>query len=184
MSMDVLRLVDAQRAEEQDRAFSDTLGMNSGTTSIWPKQSEQGYEELEQVTPHQVKFLGHKQMDENLGNADWQGQTPLATGIWHDEALNISQHHVITPGWCISQGEQELACRAAAVTERESQTPGIAINSVAQSLPLVNQPLHNQSATASGCYQQEVLTMVSARAKLMAARNDRGKVAYSICCGI
>ena len=174
MSMDdVVRLADARIAEQRDRAFIDTFGMSSGTTSLWSLQSERGYEELERVTSHQVKFLGHKQMDEDLGwgNADWKGQTPLATGVWENGLLDVGRHK--------SRSEQEIACRVAAVTERGSETPGVAVNSVALRLPLVNQPSHNQSAKASGCYQREVLTKVSARAKLMAARKDRGKVAYS-----
>ena len=149
---DMSKLVDAWMAERHVQAFNDTFGMNSCATSSWPKRRD--------VVPRQEKCPRHEQRDENLrlGNANWRGQTP---------------------GRCISQDERELAC-SAAVAESGSQTLGVAVNSVALHLPLIKHSSYNQSATASGCYTQEVLTEVSPGTDMMVAR----KVAYSMCCGI
>ena len=134
---------------------------DDGSTSSWPWQDERRREEVEwDVVPRQVKFPRHEQRDEDLGsgNATWQDQIP---------------------GLCISPDEQEQACSTADVEPR-SQTPDVAINSVAPRFPPIKHPLYNQNAMASGYYPQEVLTKVGARARLMAAP----KVAYRMCCGI
>ena len=49
---DMSKLVDAWTAERHVQAFNDTLGMNSCTTSSWPRG------------------------EEDLGNPNWRGQTP------------------------------------------------------------------------------------------------------------
>ena len=160
MDDDGSKLVDAWVAERQVQAFNDALGMNSCTTSSWSRQDKWRHEEVEWDVPRQVKFPRHDQRDEDLGsgNATWQGQTP---------------------GLCISPEVQEKACKAADMEPR-SQTPDVAVNSVALRLPPIKHPLYNQNAMASGYYPQEVLTKVGAGAKLMAAP----KVAYHMYCGI
>ena len=170
MSLDnVLRLVDARIAEQLDRAFSDTLGINPSTTFSWPQRNKRWYDEVEQdSTPGQVKVPGHEQSYEDLGsrNAQWQGQTPLG-------ALNIAPHHGITPGRCIPQDDRELACKGTVAELGRSQTPGVAVNGVALRLPLIKHPSYDQSAMASGCDPMEVLTKVSAGTKPMATQPAR-----------
>lgn len=56
---------------------------------------------------------------------------------------------------------QELV-RKATVAEPGSRSPGDTVNGVALRLPLSKLPSYNQSAMASGCYQ-EVLPKVSQR---------------------
>ena len=176
MSMDdVLRLVDARIAEQQDRAFSNTLGMNSSTTSSWPQQNKRRHEEVRRDSAlYQVKFPRHEQSYEDLGsgNTHLQGQTPL-------DALDIAPHHEITPGRCVSQDNRELAWKGAVAEPGRSQTPGVTVNGVALRLPLIKHPSYDQSAMASGCYPMEVLIEVSAGTKPMAAAPARkvgGKV--------
>ena len=147
---DVSKVVDTWMAERHVHAFNDNFGINSCTTSSWPRQNRR-----RDVVPRQVNFPRHEQRDEDLrlGNANWWGQTP---------------------GRCISQDEQ-LAC-IAAVAESKSQTLGVAVNSVTLHLPLIKHPSYNQSAMASGCYPQDALIEASAGTNLMVAP----KVAYSI----
>jgi hypothetical protein len=179
------KLIDAWMAERQVRAFNDALGINSGTTYSRPDRNKRKYEEVERdVAPRQVKCPRHEQRNEDLGSgnpflADWQGQTHLATDVWHNGAHNIAPRHEITPGRCISQGEQELACRAA-VAEPGSQTPGVAVNGVALRHPHLKLPLDNHGATASGSHLKKILNEVSAGTNLMAAC----KAAYCIYYGI
>ena len=169
MSMDHgMKLVNAWMAGRQDRAFDDALGINSG-----PERQKRRYEEVDgDAAPRQVKFPrnGKKNRDLRLENgflADWRGQTPLATGVWDDQVHNIASHHGMTPARCISQQEQELACRAA-VAKPESQAPGVAVNGVALRLPLLKLPSDNQGATASGSHLQKILNEVSAGTNQMA----------------
>jgi hypothetical protein len=181
--------VDSVRLNE---AFNNALDMDA--TSLWPEtrwpgelesvvdarmteQNKRKYEEVEwDVAPRQVKFPRHEQSN-GTGNAflaDRQGQTPLATGVWHNAAHNIASHHEMTPGRCIAQDE-ELACRAA-VAELGSQTPGVAVNGVTLRNPQIKLPSDNHGAAASGSHLKKILNEVSAGTSLMAAC----KAAYCI----
>ena len=167
MSMDdVLKSVDAWMAERQVPESNDA----PGTTESWPQRSKRRNEDVEwDVAPHRVKF---PRRNEDLGSgnpflANWQGQTPLATGIWHNGAHNIAPHH------------EELVYRAA-VAEPGTQTPGVAVNGVALRHPHLKFPTDNQGAAASGSHIKKILSKVSAGTSLMAAR----KMAYIICCRI
>lgn len=174
MSMDdVLKSVDAWMVERQVLESNDS----PGATSSWPQRN--GDVEWD-VVQHQVKFPRHEQRNEDLGSvnpylADWQSQTPLAMGVWHNGAHNIAPQHEITSRRYISQ---ELACRAA-VAEPETQTPGVTVNGVSLRLPQCKLLAADQSATASGSCPQKVLPKVSAGTSLVTAR----KMAYIICCG-
>jgi hypothetical protein len=179
MSMDHgVKLVDAWMAERQVRAFDNALRINSG-----PERHKRRYGEVERdvtVAPHQVEFPRYGKRNKDLPSengflADWQGQTPLATGVWDSGAHNIAPHHGMTLARCISQHEQELACRAA-IAEPGSQAPGVAVNGVALRLPLLKLPSDNQGATASGSHLQKILNEVSAGTNQMA----EPKVAYML----
>ena len=170
MSMDHrLKSVDVWKAEQEVRAFDNALGINLET-----KRNKRKYEdEVEwDVAPRQSKLQRYEQRNEGLGLenvflADWQGQTPSATGVWNGGAHNIAQSHEITPACRMSQYE-EPACRAA-VAEPGSQTPGVAVNGMALRLPHLELPSDNQGATASGSHLQKILNKVSAGTNLMAA---------------
>ncbi len=162
----VLRLADAWIAEREVQAFDDPLrvGTNSGS-----KQHKQRHEDVEEwdVAPRQVKFPRNNQRNEDLGSenaflANWQGQTPSAAGVRNNGAGNIAPRNEITPGRRVSQ---ELACRVA-VVESGSQTPGVAVNSVALRLPHLKLPSDNQGATASGSHLQKISNEVSAGTNL------------------
>jgi len=164
MSMDDgLKLAEAWMAEQQVREFNNALVIDSSTTSSSPERNKRKYEEVEcGVAPCQVKFPRHEQRNENMGSgngflANWWGQTPLATGVWHNGAHSIAPNHEDTPGRCISQ---ELACRVA-VAEPGSQTPGVAVNSVALRLPHLELPSDNHGATASGSHSKKILNETS-----------------------
>ena len=186
MSMDdVLKLADARIARRQVGEFNDAPSFNSSMTSEWPERHKRRYEEVESgVAPRRVKFRRHEQRNEGSGSgnaflAGWQGQTPLAMDVWHNGAHNITPHHEIPPGQCISQDEQELA-RRAAVAEPGSQTPGVAVDGVALRHPHLKLPSDNHGATASGSRLKKILNEVSAGTNLMAAC----KAAYCICYGV
>jgi hypothetical protein len=130
------------------------LSMDDGLKLIdaWmAKRNKRKYESVERdVARPQVKFPRHERGNEYLGSGNtslsgWQGQTPLATGVWNNGAYNIAPQHEITPGRRMSQ---ELACKAA-VAEPGNQTPGVAVNGVALRLPLLELPSDNHDATAS-----------------------------------
>jgi hypothetical protein len=81
---DGIALIDAWTARQQVQAFNDAF--HSGTSSS--QKNERKHEEVERdVAPRQVKFpKRHEQRyhsDEDPGsrNADYQGQTPSATGV-------------------------------------------------------------------------------------------------------
>ena len=118
----------------------------------------------------------HSDEDPGSRNADCQGQTPSAMGVWHDGALSIAPQHEITPSRRISQSKQ-LECRAA-VAEPGSPTPGVAVNGEALRIALCKLPSANQNATASGSNPQKVLPKVSAGTNLMVTR--QGGVQYML----
>jgi hypothetical protein len=141
---------DAWMAARQVPVFNDALGINTGTTtSSLPERNFQD--------------LG----SENGPLADWQGRTPLATGVWSNGAFNVTPDHEMVPGWTTSQDNQE---RRVIVAEPGGQTPGITVNGVALRLPKLKLPLYNPSGIASGSNAQEISTKVSAGTSLMAER--------------
>ncbi|KAI0268416.1 hypothetical protein BGY98DRAFT_1020055 [Russula aff. rugulosa BPL654] len=134
MSMDHgMKLVDAWMAERQVRAFDNAL-----------QESTRGPSDTNGGIENQIPKEWKEEQDlrsENGFLADWRGQTPLATGVWDDQAHNIASRHGMTPARCISQQEQELACRAA-----------------------VAKPENNQGATASGSHLQKILNEKASKA--------------------
>ena len=183
---------------QQVQSFSDAV--DSGTSSS--QRNKRRHEEVESdVAPRQFKFprqntthvssmskddglaiidawvARHSDEDPGSRNADCQGQTPSAMGVWHDGALNIAPQHEIIPGRSISQGKQELDCRAA-VAEPGSPTPGVAVNGEALRINLCKLPSANQNATASGSHPWKVLPKVSAGTNLMVTR--QGGVPYML----
>ena len=170
---DGLKLIDAWMAEQQDPAFDDALEAYNIAFS-WPEGSKRKFEEVGQdVAPRQAKLprLGQTDEDSAPGNAffpDWQSQTPLELGIWHNGALNTAPRDEITPR-PISPQEQQPACRAA-VAEPRSQASGDTISGVALRLPQFKLPLNDPNATASGQSPQKMLNEVSAGTNLTMAR--------------
>jgi hypothetical protein len=194
-------LADPQAQEQlpvagiHSEAFNETLDMDTFERGVAPRQFEFPNHvpsiSMDDYIPiidawtarqRQVKFPRseqryHSDEDPWSRNANSQGQTSLAAGVWQNAsgAPNIASHHEMTPGRSLSQGE--LACRAAVAG---SQTPGVAVNGVTLRLPHLKLPSDDHDTTASGSHPRKILNEVSAGANLMVTR----KAASSICCGI
>jgi len=148
---DGLGLVDVNMAGRQVRTFNDALGLNSGTQgNIRDSGSENG-------------FL-----------PDWQGQTPLPTGVWSNAACNTTPEYEMIAGWMTDDSEQ-LEERRVMVAEPGSQAPGVTV-SVALHPPHLKAPSQNPNGIASGSNAQEMSTENASQTtpKAPGSRRNRG----------
>lgn len=190
---DGLRPANAWIAEREVQLFGNVLGINSGKTSPWPQPNNQDLRSENKFLDDGIKLIdawmaggevqafnnAHsidsgwpERINQDFGSengflADWQGQTPLATGVSSNGAFNITPDHEMVPGWTTSQEEQG---RRVLATEPGGQAPGATVNGVALRLPQLKLPSHNPSGIASGSNAQEISTKVSAGTNLIAER--------------